>query len=97
MILGHHSLPSTRRVDTEVGRYVRSEYGEKDPCWFSSACAEGPLKGWAAERAATSPAASLAIRGDRAHAERCCPVLNALGDNRLTKGLASRGGIAGEP
>ncbi|MEW5748037.1 MAG: hypothetical protein AB1793_04530 [Candidatus Thermoplasmatota archaeon] len=97
MSLGHHVLPSARRVDAEVRRYVRSEYGERDPCWFSSACAGGPPKGWAAERAAAGAVAPLAMRGDNARAERCCPVLNALGDNRLTKGLASRGGVAGEP
>lgn len=97
MSLRLHALPSARREDDELRRYVRSEYGERDSCWFQSSCAKGSLKHWTAESGARAPAAPIIGRTGHARAERCCPVLGAIDENRLTKGLASRGGIAGEP
>lgn len=84
MNMGHHVLPSARRTDSEVTRYVRSEYREKDPCWFPLSCAEGRSLA-RSERPSTA-----------ATAARCCPVMGALSEARLTKGLAPRGELAGE-
>jgi hypothetical protein len=97
MILGDHSLPSARRVQSQLRRHVLSEYRESDPCWFSLSCAGRTQTAREYGMAAGTPATPAPDRAGRAQADRCCPVLEAISDSRLTKGLAQRGGMAGEP
>lgn len=95
MILGHHALPTARKTDGEVDRYVLSEYGEKGSGWFSISCSS-KRNAWTTARTVATTAASAPVCKDMARADRCCPVLKAISQNAPSKGMTSRGGIAGE-
>lgn len=93
MNMGHHVLPSASRTDPELRRYVRSEYREGDPCWFSLSCMDQAL----AQRVQPAEPTPLGLGGGpAATAARCCPVMGALSGGQLTKGMAPRGELTGE-
>lgn len=93
MNMGHHVLPSASRTDPELKRYVRSEYREGDPCWFSLTCRDRAL----AQRVQpAAPRPQELGSGTAATAPRCCPVMGALSGGQLTKGMPPRGELTGE-
>lgn len=96
MNMGHHVLPTARRIDGEANRYVRSEYGEKESHWFTLSALTGarlrlpggetPTRGVRAVGTAASESGQTA---------RCCPVMSALSESRLMNG-AARGEPSGK-
>lgn len=96
MNMGHHVLPSARKADPELKRYVRSEYREGDPCWFSLSCMGGGGQELAQRVQPEAPRPQELGGGRAGTAARCCPVMGALSGGQLTKGLAPRGELTGE-
>ena len=97
MNTGHHVLPSARRLHDEVVRYVRTEYGERDASWLSSAAVRDSclrLPGGTGSMTGTGLIKSSAM--PREQSAHCGPVISTLSDERLLNGLSPRGEFAGE-
>ena len=97
MNMGHHALPSVRRLNDEVIRYVRTEYGERDASWLSSTAVRDSclrLPGETGSMTGTGLIKSSAMT--REQSAHCCPVISTLSDEQLLNRLSPRGELAGE-
>lgn len=97
MITSHHGLPLARRTNDELGRYVRAEYRENDPCWFASGAAKASCLRLPGERAVTELAvATPTASAPTAPVARACPVMSTVSDTRIVPELAMRGEPVGD-
>ena len=97
MNMGHHVLPSARRGNGELDRYIRSEYGERDACWFRSGAANGQCLRLPGENVLMG-GTTKSMKGPSASEQqaRCCPVMSSLADSGLFDGQSARGELAGK-
>ncbi len=94
MNMGHHVLPSARRVRPELDRYVRTEYRETDSCWLTSStggCAG--VRRIGGEVKPGAPALDAAVVTSKV---RCCPVTGAIPGSGPVNKLSRRGGPTGD-
>lgn len=88
MSIGHHPLPSARRLSDEgVARHVRTEYGENDACWFASGAAKGACLNLPGENGSR---AALRARFTAAGRELALPVTGTVTGARAVRDLVRK-------